>query len=321
MKDQYGDYIIDKSVPKITDTTMITLLDFFFPKEKMKDAIHWDKNPLYLNSKFYDRYIEVKFPSYYQIACDNNIDFTIHTSTDEEGETTSYTLNVSDPITVFFATVSESNVKKIINETSYAKTFLLDAIVPVGIKPASNSDFFNIRIYENPYEKNIIYYPTYGAGSNIQDLSLEVMNEIESGGIPMIDQSYKDNNYNEDEFYEMYGEDARKWIIYNELNITYVYSYYLHDTNTSTLSNSNYHQYFTNMIDYTGKTMEDGDFWRTTFIPSIKQKNNMYCKSIIIQYTCRLVNRVNGAEAIRTASLTVDPKNCQMQTINLSGIT
>jgi hypothetical protein len=33
------------------------------PKELIKDNVKWLDAPLYLNSKFYDRYIDVSFPS------------------------------------------------------------------------------------------------------------------------------------------------------------------------------------------------------------------------------------------------------------------
>lgn len=55
--DNNGDTIIKR----IND--YIYLLNWYMPKEELKDHIHWMENPLYLNSKFYDRYIEIKLPS------------------------------------------------------------------------------------------------------------------------------------------------------------------------------------------------------------------------------------------------------------------
>ena len=45
-------------------------------KEELKDNINWLESPLYLNSKFYDRYIEIKLPSAQDIAINKrNIDY------------------------------------------------------------------------------------------------------------------------------------------------------------------------------------------------------------------------------------------------------
>ena len=41
-------------------------------KEELKDNIHWLESPMYLNSKFYDRYIEIKFPSVLDISIIDN---------------------------------------------------------------------------------------------------------------------------------------------------------------------------------------------------------------------------------------------------------
>jgi len=41
----------------------VYLLNWYMPKEELKDNIHWLESPLYLNSKFYDRYIEITLPS------------------------------------------------------------------------------------------------------------------------------------------------------------------------------------------------------------------------------------------------------------------
>ena len=47
----------------------------------------------------------------------------------------------------------------------------------------------------------------------------------------------------------------------------------------------------------------------------------MYCKSIIIDYTCRLVNRLTSVEAIRHATLTVtDPARYVMKRLSINNV-
>ena len=95
------------------------------------------------------------------------------------------------------------------------------------------------------------------------------MLQIESGIIPLIDYAdYDTVNDGMDDFIETYGEDVFKWIIINELSASYYYRYIIDPDNT----NENiepYTEYHTNTIDYTGKTPQHGEFWKSYFIPHI----------------------------------------------------
>ena len=62
MEDENG----NTSYRRIDD--YINLLDYYLPKEELKDNIHWLPQPLYMNSKFYDRYVEISVPSAFDIA-------------------------------------------------------------------------------------------------------------------------------------------------------------------------------------------------------------------------------------------------------------
>jgi hypothetical protein len=50
------------------------------------------------------------------------------------------------------------------------------------------------------------------------------MNQIESGAIPMLTEAFMDQMTNTEDFIAEYGEDAYRWIIYNELSVQYVYT-------------------------------------------------------------------------------------------------
>jgi hypothetical protein len=93
---------------------------------------------------------------------------------------------------------------------------------------------------------------------------------IETGVIPMVDFANLDSaNDGMDDFIEMYGDEVFRWVIINELTVTYNYDFVIHN-DIDNKSVTSYTEYFTNTIDYTGKTREHGEFWKSKFIPYIK---------------------------------------------------
>lgn len=290
------------------------LLNWYMPKEELKNKIHWLDNPLYMNSKFYDRYIEIEFPSAQDIAINNrNIDY-VHEYTDEDGidHIMRGTIDKFSNIIVEFATVQQDNITYTdeFNSTS-PSSFILDAVKTLSIYPESNANNFGVKLYEDIATHSIIYYPTYGDGFNIEPLNLEIMDKINYGLIPLINfSSYDTMDPNEgmDDFIEAYGGDPdnipSKWIIVNELAVTYNYDsiYHVDEENPHT---EKYTDFYTNTIDYSYKTLNDGDFFISKFVPYIKERLNMNCKSIVIQYNCHLYNRMNGTDIARQASMTI----------------
>ena len=219
----------------------------------------------------------------------------------------SYTIPENPEIIIGFSTTSEGSVSSVVDNTVFYKQYYFqDPIDQIAIKYKSNSDYFNIRILEDFQNNEILYYPVYGENNSVHDLDIDVMNEIETGAIPMLSNGFYNTQDNMEEFYELYGPDARQWIIYNDMSVTYNYSKIikkLDDTDTVDMVNT---ERFTNIIDYTNKTQEDGQFWRSKFIPRVNTYNNFRIQSISIMYTCRLVNRLNSIECIRTATLLIE---------------
>lgn len=135
-------------------------------------------------------------------------------------------------------------------------------VVEGNLKLNSNADMFNVRLYEDTDTNCIVYYPVYGEAYEAVDLNTTVMYNIESGAIPMTDDAWRDANLTSDEFYDTYGEDGRKWIIINELSVTYNYSNILKSWKSE---NSRFTKTETRVdyLDYSGKGTGDGNFWRT----------------------------------------------------------
>lgn len=323
------------------DYTDFYLLDIFFPKECLilHNVVKWHKSPIYQNGCFYDRYIEFLVPSAYYMSLNGDLNLSVeskyghgelirteNTVTDKNdvqktniqyygkipNDNTQRKLGyqiLSDPtLIVNFATVSEGNLTST-DPNIYASTFHQDPINQIAIKYKSNSDYFNVRIYEDTDNKEIVYYPVYGEGNNVVELSDDIMRRIENNEIPLVSEAFYDNlsNTDIDSFVQTYGNDAAKWIIYNEVAVTYNYvpntRLLESDGETDAIESI---ESFTNIIDYSKHNKDiEGSFWKCKYTPKPQIRNNMYCKSICISYTCRLINRLTSVEAIRTATMTI----------------
>lgn len=88
----------------------------------------------------------------------------------------------------------------------------------------SNANFFSVRIEEDTKSHTIKYYPVYGDASNEREFDINMMNAIETGVVSMYDSADMDKvNQGMDDFIEMYGEEVYRWVIVNELQVTYNY--------------------------------------------------------------------------------------------------
>lgn len=320
--DNNGDTIIKR----IND--YIYLLNWYMPKEELKDHIHWMENPLYLNSKFYDRYIEIKLPSAQDIAINKrNIDY-IYEYTDDYGDLYYLrgTIDQFSNIIVEFSSVQQDNIElDDKNNSNGPSSILLDSPRQMSIYHESNSNNIGIKLYEDVTTHSIIYYPTYGDGNQIEPINLDIMGKINTGEIPLIDYSeYDSANENMDDFIEMYGGDYDKipckWIVINELSVTYNYAK-IFQPDTEDLHYESYTDFFTNTIDYSFKTADDGEFYISKFVPYIKERLNATCKSIVVQYNCHVYNRMNNTDIVRSASMVIkDPYKYVLTQIDTTNI-
>jgi len=226
---------IGKYVPRYA-----VLGNWVFLKEQLGKLTQWVTTPLYINSKFYDRYIEVEVPSIYALG-------RYHDTSTLTGKVKVLAdwLNVSQDskIMIEFATIEDDAVtlpkddktiapSKLLDRSYLDTSLLLNTMsftlgtnkVEGNLKLNSNADMFNVRLYEDTDTNCIVYYPVYGEAYDAVDLNTTVMYNIESGAIPMTDDAWRDSNLTADEFYDTYGEDARKWMIINEISVTYNYS-------------------------------------------------------------------------------------------------
>lgn len=244
------------------EKTEVVAADLFIDKLKLYpssasgvDPIHRLVSPLYMNSKYYDKYFEVEVPSLYGIglrdhqvidldgvpATQNDPTF-ISLEFDENGDVISsyseiYTVNLDSNIILEFGEVTETTARKfkIGSEKIDGVQFNLTNETSGVVIPNSNSDYFNARIYENSDKSAVIYCPVYGES----ELDREVMNQIEVGGIPLTANSFYDaevsySKFNDidtgsDELYYVPEDKSqrnvsrRKWKVYNDLLVDYIY--------------------------------------------------------------------------------------------------
>lgn len=311
----------------------ITLLEFYLPKTKLVDLTKRLPSALYFNSKFYDRYIELTFPAPYDLGNhggDKNIDY-IHNViynnpiTNENIELTyrGY-VNINAPSIISFATIQNDFVTYI-NESNIELLYSPDAATKVPITYDSNSKYFNVELYEDSESGTIVYQPVYGEpswNSKMQPFDLTLMNKIESGIIHMYDIADADLlNDGINDFIELYGDDTYKWCIINELSVTYYYDYIIESDRENAPTIQPYTEYYTNTIDYTGKTFAHGEFWKSKFLPYIQERPLMTCTKIGIVYTAHLYNRMNNREITRTASIIINnPMKYGRAVINTASI-
>ena len=293
-------YNSSKTVRKHIDD-YLTFLDYIMPKELIKDNVNF---PSPIDAGYNARTIDYVYVD------------------EKTSEVYRGSVDPSATVYVEFSSISPDFMDLVqIDSMTYESTFTLDTPKVVGINAVSNSNFFNVRLLEDPNTNAILYYPVYGDEPEAQDLNLDLMYAIESGNIPMIDvANYDSANDGMDDFIEMYGSDVNRWIIINEIAVTYNYRFIIEPDSAMEIPPIT--EYITNTIDYTGKQDIHGQFWRSRFVPAPKHRNGMEPTTITIKYTAHLYNRMNGMDIIRTASITVDARKYNQQSsIQVSNLT
>jgi hypothetical protein len=174
-----------------------------------------------------------------------------------------------------------SEIDSVINNT-----FIANEYSNVQIPVSSVADNFNCIIYESTYGDFIEYYATWA-----DDVIGQHMADIESGRIKLYTSNNPNDNYQE--FADIYGEASAKWVLMHEI---YVYE--------SMIGNGGGASLLTQKFVF---TQEDNFASSNMFRPVLR--NADLDTSYIIQYVCRLLNRMDGTQIIRKASFaSMDPK-------------
>lgn len=316
----------------------VTLRNFVFHKGNASKVIKFEKQPFYMQSKFYDRYIELQVPSGRYLANNKN-------SLDSKG-ILDY-LNVQDGnLTIFdFCNIDNDSFTGIDrNSPDYVSlykngyiatgyslydqgTFIVNNPATAEISLNSNADKFNIRLYEDTTSKCIRYYPVWGDVINNIPISINIMNNLENGTIQLSSSAFmEENNGDIDTFEKIYGLDARKWIIVNQLTFEFNYHPLIEsedDTDSDILRTQKFSMTEDFNDDYDNILNVD-DLYKFYYKPVVQSMSGYICNFIIVTYTARLVNRLNGEEVIRRASITIEDAESKYgmfsQQLNVSNI-
>ena len=171
-----------------------------------------------------------------------------------------------------------STIPEINNQTDY----IIQERISLQLPVASQADNFNAFIAESTGGDFIEFYATWN------DIIIgESMGDIESGRIPLYTSNNPNDNF--EEFSDTYGAGSQKWVVMHEL---YVYE----QIPGNSLLTQQY--VFTQENNFNNPNY---------FRPVIK--NADIAASYMIQYVCRLTNRMDGTQIIRKASFSsLDPK-------------
>jgi len=238
------------------------------------NVVKFASTALYLGNRFYDKYVEFKIPSIYQLGID-----TITTS-----NSFNELLNIKQASDVFvsFSTVPTLQDDTLTDDNFYTLAEKVDVQLPV----TSVADSFNAFIAESTGGDYIEYYATWA-----DQIIGQYMGDIESGRIPLYTSNNPNDNYQD--FSEQYGSNTAKWVLIHEL---YVYEQLPGATGGSSL--------LTQTFSFT----QDGDFSLPNYFRPVLRNADIDA-SYTIQYICRLSNRMDGTQIIRRASFSsTDPK-------------
>ena len=248
---------------------LVDLANFTYAKQSDTlggNVVKFSANALFLGNRFYDKYVEFKIPSVGALGGD------ITPSPALGGE-----LGIKTLSDVFLTYSSLYNITN--------KQYTLDEQINVQLPVTSVADNFNCFIAESTDGDYIEYYATW------QDLIIgNYMGDIEGGRIRLYTSNNPNDNY--EQFTDIYGIDARKWVLIHEIS---VYEHLAGMESTSLL---------TQKFSFT----QDGNFSSPNYFRPIIQNADIDT-SYTIQYVCRLMNRMDGTQIIRKASFSsTDPK-------------
>jgi len=161
--------------------------------------------------------------------------------------------------------------------------YILDEQINVQLPISSIADSFNCFIAESTAGDFIEYYASWNnliIGNTIGD--------IESGRIKLYTSNNPNDNY--EEFEQAYGIGSRKWVLIHEISV------FEHIPGGTSLLTQKY-----------SFTQDDNFNLPNYFRPILR--NSDIASSYSIQYTSRLMNRMDGTQIIRKASFSsMDPK-------------
>lgn len=159
--------------------------------------VKFSTNPLFLGNKFYDKYVEFKVPSVYNLGSDTTSDIATKLNVKQLSDV--YLTYTTVP-TIQAGILPEDNI------------FTLAEEVSLQLPVTSSADRFNAFIAESTVGDFIEFYATFD-----DQIIGQYMGDIESGRIPLYTSNNPNDNYQE--FSDIYGPQAAKWVLIHEITV------------------------------------------------------------------------------------------------------
>lgn len=241
-----------------------------------------------LESKIYDKYLELKIPSYKFLSSVQNLSDNNLSLLGETGLDIANSKNINN-IEITYSIISNDTIEYVYNDdfnkSHIGYSFLLDNQIKVEIPYNSEADRFNSYIAESNSGNYIDFCGTW-------DNKPITKNTVDAFNTRI--KLYTANNYNTDEYYnDMGAESQNKWVINHEI-ITYFYK----DNKWILMP-----QYYNIQQTFTDNEVNRQNVFN--FKPIIN--NNLDANNIdyiTIEYTARLINRYDGTQIVRKSALT-----------------
>lgn len=308
----------------------IRFISLVLNKLTFYDTVKFNSNPLYMNARTYDRYIEFEIPSLYNIGLIR----AGKAFADSSGTNNIYTeieAKLLSDIKFEFLTLVDGDTyhqRYDINQTPLNVVDIKPVkLLTTSLPMLSNADNFNIILREHKSKGYIEYYATWGdpyVQKESKPLGMETMNKLETGEIPLYFGPEGNKNSGLHDFIEMYGSNARKWVVIHELTATEHYGKFGDADDVGNLYQFTQKNFFTETYE-TDPALLSPDSFKYKYRPVVGEKmDSEDLKALTLIYTCRLMNRMDGTQIIRTASLGIsNPKpyyGANTHRIDVSGL-
>lgn len=280
------------------DGNNINLANWFY---KNNDREYFYEKPIIINNRIYDKYIEFKIPSIQYIS---SIEYR-ETSNDDImlfKKDLSIKENNLTNINVSYSTISKDNVEIIYNEELNNKeeigvNVILDGKLYLQIPYNSQTDNFNLHLSEASDGDYFNFYTTwcdYPLNSNIVSLFNTKIKLYES---KVINETY-------DSIYEEPNIESN-WVVIHELTT----SFYGENGNKVLMDEK-----YSITQEFNESEIEKNVF---KYKPIISDSLNCnLVKNILINYTAKLINRLDGNQIVRHGSLSTS--NVKKYCVSLS---
>lgn len=245
----------------------------------------FNSDPIFLNDKIYDKYIDIKIPSSKVLREIKNPTGSIKYLIDNfEFNDSKYIENVE----IIYSNISIDNVYETENKDGFI--FTLDDKLHIDIPYDSPSDRFNLYIGESTNGNYLDFYTTWD--------NIPITSNIVNAFNTKIYLYNSKNEYDYDAGYYDNVDIKERWLIKHEIT-----THFCNDDGIDVMVPQSY-----SLNQSFNTPFESNKFkYKPIFTADDKNRNNI--TNIRFDYVARLINRYDGTQIVRNGSLATDNVN------------